>query len=85
MAATVKILFLVVCSLCLTAWNKAAMDPSQDIVSFEEELSPCCRVLFMRLSPDKQERAMNYADEAALAPDDAVVKVSCECKKISSH
>ncbi|MBS0615882.1 MAG: hypothetical protein JSR58_04955 [Verrucomicrobia bacterium] len=56
---------------------------AKDKASFEKELSPYGRTFFMRLSPDKQTRAMDYADESGVAPDDAVAKVSCECKKIS--
>lgn len=85
MASALKALFLVVSLLCLTSWHKVDTDAKQNIASFEKELSPCCRALFTRLSPDKQEKAMNYADEMALSPDDAVVRVSCECKKITSR
>ena len=56
--------------------------PRKDRASFEKELSPYARTQFMRLSPDKQERAMDYAHDSAISPDDAVAKVSCECKKI---
>ncbi len=56
--------------------------PRKDRASFEKELSPYARTLFMRLSPDKQERAMDYADNSSMPPDDAVAKVSCECKKV---
>ena len=58
--------------------------PYKDQASFEKELSPYGRTLFTRLSPDKKERAMDYADDTTLSPDDAVAKVSCECKKVKS-
>ena len=88
--ATIRLLILALSFFAsdLTAWQRTVLDdcnksdPYQDQTSFEKELSPYARTLFTRLSPDKQERAMDYADESSLSPDDAVAKVTYECKKV---
>ncbi len=80
----IKLLVLSFCIGDLTAWERTAAEgcKNEDLASFEEELSPCARAIFTQLSPDKQEMAMDYADKSSMPPDDAVVQVSSECKKI---
>jgi hypothetical protein len=82
--ASTKISFSLILFLgCLTS-SLAAEEGKKDQATFEKKLSPYARILFMRLSPDQKERAMDYADNSPISPDDAVAIAACECKRVKS-
>jgi hypothetical protein len=65
------------------AWQKKPLDECRkgDAGTFENSLSPYAMGKYRTFNADQKKKAMDYADNNKMSPDDAVERVSAEVRR----